>query len=149
MPFLGIAFAKHEVKVEVKGRKTGEENAKNSNNRRKAMEQKNQLFSILQISERLNIPKHTLRFWEKELNGVVVPLRTHGGQRRYTAQNLLILEEIKRCRESGLSLPEIGERIHRGGEKEEVPSSKIDLLATRVAEVVKTEVYNFFKKDKG
>jgi len=113
------------------------------------MEEKIQLLTILQVSEKLKVPKPTLRFWEKELNGVVVPLRTHGGQRRYTAQNLLVLEEIKKCRESGLSLPEIGERIHRGCEKEKVSSSKIDLLATRVAEVVKTEVYNFFKMDKG
>lgn len=112
------------------------------------MEEKNQLFTILQVSEKLKVPKPTLRFWEKELNGLVVPLRTHGGQRRYTMQNLLILEEIKRYRESGLSLPEIVEKIHRGCEKEELPSSKIDLLATRVAEVVKTEIYNFFKKDK-
>jgi DNA-binding transcriptional MerR regulator len=113
------------------------------------MEEKIQLPTILQVSEKLKVPKPTLRFWEKGLNGVVVPLRTHGEQRRYTPQNLLVLEEIKKCRESGLSPPEIGERIYRGWEKEEVPSSKIDLLAIRVAEVVKTEVYNFFKKDKG
>jgi DNA-binding transcriptional MerR regulator len=77
---------------------------------------------------------------------VVVPLRTHGGQRHYTEQNLLVPEEIKKCQESGLSLPEIGERIHRGWEKKEGPSNKIELLANRVAEVVKTEVYNFFKR---
>ncbi len=113
------------------------------------MEEKNQLFTILQVSEKLKVPKPTLRFWERELNRVIVPLRTHGGQRRYTAQNLLVLEEIKKCRENGLSLPEIRERIHRGFEEDEVSSSKIDLLAIRVAEVVKTEIYNFFKKDKG
>ena len=113
------------------------------------MEGKNQLFTILQVSEKLKVPKPTLRFWEKELNGAVVPLRTNGGQRRYNAQNLLVLEEIKKCRENGLSLSEIGERIHRGREEDELSSSKIDLLAIRVAEVVKTEVYNFFKKDKG
>jgi DNA-binding transcriptional MerR regulator len=79
------------------------------------MEENNQLFTILQVSERLKVPKPTLRFWEKELNGMVVPLRTHGGQRRYTAQNLLVLEEIKRCRENGLSLSEIVERIQPGG----------------------------------
>jgi DNA-binding transcriptional MerR regulator len=113
------------------------------------MEEKIQLLTILQVSEKLKVPKPTLRFWEKELNGVVVPLRTHGGQRRYTAQNLLVLEEIKRCRESGLSLSEIVEKIQPGSVREEVPFNKIDLLATRVAEVVKKEVYSFFKKDKG
>jgi hypothetical protein len=33
MPSRGIAFAKREVKVEVKGSRNAEENAKNSNNR--------------------------------------------------------------------------------------------------------------------
>ena len=113
------------------------------------MEDTNHLFTILQVSEKLKVPKPTLRFWEKELNGVVVPIRTHGGQRRYTAQDLLVLEEIKKCRESGLSLSAIVEKIQPGSGMDEVPSNKIDLLATRVAEAVKKEVYSFFKKDKG
>ena len=112
------------------------------------MEEKNQLFTILQVSEKLKVPPHTLRFWEKELNGLLVPLRTHGGQRRYTPQNLAVLEEVKRCRESGLSLPEIITRIQPCGEGESLPSQKINLLATRVAEAVKNEVYNFFKIEK-
>ena len=112
------------------------------------MEEKNQLFTILQVSEKLRVPPHTLRFWEKELNGLLVPLRTQGGQRRYTPQNLAVLEEVKRCRESGLSLPEIITRIQPCGEVESLPSQKINLLATRVAEVVKNEVYNFFKIEK-
>jgi DNA-binding transcriptional MerR regulator len=112
------------------------------------MEEKGQFFTIFQVSEKLKIPKHTLRFWEKELNGLVIPLRTHGGQRRYTPQNLVVLEEVKRCRESGLSLPEIIARINRCGEGESLPSQKINLLASRVAEAVKTEVYNFFKIEK-
>jgi DNA-binding transcriptional MerR regulator len=112
------------------------------------MEDKNQLFTILQVSERLKVPPHTLRFWEKELNGLLVPLRTHGGQRRYTLQNLAFLEEVKRCRESGLSLPEIIARINPGEEAGSLPPQKINLLATRVAEAVKTEVYNFFRIEK-
>ena len=112
------------------------------------MEEKNQLFTILQVSEKLNVPPHTLRFWEKELNGLLVPLRTHGRQRRYTPQNLAVLEEVKKCRESGLSLSEIIARINSYKEGESLPSQKINLLATRVAEAVKTEVYNFFKIEK-
>ncbi|KPK90024.1 MAG: hypothetical protein AMJ94_10610 [Deltaproteobacteria bacterium SM23_61] len=113
------------------------------------MEEKIQLFTILQVSEKLRVPPHTLRFWEKELNGLLVPLRTHGGQRRYTPQNLAMLEEVKRCRESGLSLSEIIARINPSGEEESLPSQKISLLANRVAEAVKTEVYNFFRIEKG
>ncbi|MGA2956264.1 MAG: MerR family transcriptional regulator [Thermodesulfobacteriota bacterium] len=109
---------------------------------------KNQLLTILQVSEKLNIPKHTLRFWEKELNGLLVPLRTNGGQRRYSTENLCLLEEIKRCRDNGLSLTEITEKIIQGFEGDAPQPSKVDLLATRVAEAVKTEVYNFFKTEK-
>ncbi len=111
---------------------------------------KNQLFSILQVSKKLNIPKHTLRFWEKELNGLLVPLRTEGGQRRYSTENLRLLEEIKNCRDNGMSLSEITEKITQGFEGEKSQPSNVDLLATRVAEAVKTEVYNFFKtRDEG
>ncbi len=109
------------------------------------MEVRDQLFTILQVSEKLKIPKHTLRFWEKELNGLLVPSRTNGGQRRYTVQNLAMLEEIKRCRDKGLSLPEIIERIGSGGEGGAPQMRAIEGLAYRVAEVVKVEVYNFLK----
>jgi len=143
------SLLKDEVKVEVKG--------KNSDKypqefeiglRLGTMEGKDQLFTIMQVSERLKIPKHTLRFWERELNGLVIPLRTRGGQRRYTLQNLALLEEVKRCRESGLSLPEIIARINPGEEAGSLPPQKVNLLATRVAEAVKTEVYNFFRTEK-
>jgi DNA-binding transcriptional MerR regulator len=113
------------------------------------MGENNQLFTILQVSEKLKVPKPTLRFWERELPGTVVPLRTPGGQRRYTSENLLVLEEIKRYRESGLSLSEILEKVQPARGNEEILPNKIDLLATQVAEVVKREVYSFFKKEKG
>jgi DNA-binding transcriptional MerR regulator len=112
------------------------------------MEGGDQLFSILQVSEKLKIPKHTLRFWEKELNGLLVPSRTNGGQRRYTVRNLAVLEEIKRCRGMGLSLPEIIERIGSVDEAGTPQMRAIERLAHRVAEVVKAEVNNFFKSQK-
>ena len=62
-----------------------------------AMQEKN-LLTIKQVSRRLNIPKPTLRFWEKELDGIIVPLRNNGGQRHYTPENIAIIEEIKKLR---------------------------------------------------
>ncbi len=111
------------------------------------MDEKEQLFTILQVSERLKIAKHTLRFWEKELGGLVAPLRTSGGQRRYTEQNVTVLEEVKRYRELGWSLPEISQRIASPCAPDGLEPAKIDLLASRVADVVKSEVYNFFVKE--
>ncbi len=103
-----------------------------------------QLFTIAKISEMVKVPKHTLRFWEREFNGSIVPLRTQGGQRRYTSENVAVIEMIKRLREKGLSLSEIKRTLGNGGKDGKSSKSKIDLLANRVAEVVKTEVYNFF-----
>ena len=112
------------------------------------MKSENHLFSILEVSEKLNIPTHTLRFWEKELNGLLAPLRTNGGQRRYTTENLLLLEEIKKCRDEGLSLAEINEKFGQSFKGEASQSSKVELLVSRVAQAVKTEVYNFLKTEK-
>jgi DNA-binding transcriptional MerR regulator len=111
------------------------------------MQRKNQLFSILTVSEKLDIPKHTLRFWEKELHGLLVPLRTNGGQRRYTAENLLLLEQIKKYRDNGFSLAQITEKIGEPSEEKECPSSNVELLASRVAQAVKAEVYHFLKTE--
>jgi len=135
------------VKVEVKGIKF-DRNSDNRFPRVRTMEEKIQLFTILQISERLNIPKHTLRFWEKELNGLLVPLGTNGRQRRYTVQNLFILEEIKKYRDNGYSIPEIVKKIGQTCEVESPGTTKIDLLVNRVAELVKTEIFNFLRSQK-
>lgn len=58
--------------------------------------QENNLISIQEVSVLLKVPKPTLRFWEKELDGILVPLRTDGGQRRYTVENITVIEEIKK-----------------------------------------------------
>ena len=63
-------------------------------------------------------------------------------------ENLLLLEEIKKCRENGLSLAEIIEKFSQSFEGEAFQPSKVDLLASRVAQAVKTEVYNFLKTEK-
>ena len=104
----------------------------------------NHLLSIAEISKKLRVQKHTLRFWEKEFNGTIVPLRTQGGQRRYGAEHVAVIEMIKKLRDRGLSVSAIKRELANGSKEVHGQTAKIDLLATRVAEVVKTEVYNFF-----
>jgi len=79
-----------------------------------AMEQKEKLLSIQQVSTKLNIPKPTLRFWEKEFEGFLQPFRTPGGQRRYTSEHIAIIEEIKKLKGTGLSLEEIKRKLGKG-----------------------------------
>ncbi len=104
-------------------------------------------FTIQQLSERLSIPKPTLRFWEKEMDGIVVPLRTPGGQRRYTTAHITVLERIKELRDSGKSIPEIKEYFYKGHNNGKLVDDEtaIDILTEKIAEIVKLEVRKFLK----
>ncbi len=108
-----------------------------------------QLFTIQQLSLKLGIPKPTLRFWEKELDGIIVPHRTRGKQRRYNLEHLAIIGKVKELREKGMSLSEIKNKLEnskkiRGNNSN---SDTVDLLAQRVAEVVRAEVYRFLEEE--
>jgi DNA-binding transcriptional MerR regulator len=51
------------------------------------------LYSIKEASELTDVPPHTLRFWERKIPGFLKPVRTDGGQRRYTSE---CLEKIRK-----------------------------------------------------
>jgi DNA-binding transcriptional MerR regulator len=104
-------------------------------------------FTIQELSERLDIPKPTLRFWEKELGGVIVPLRTAGGQRRYTNIHITVLGKIKDLRDSGKSITEIKEYFNNGHDHEKPIDDEIaiDILTKKIAELVKLEVTKFLR----
>ena len=117
------------------------------------MNQSEQHFTIQQISRKLNIPKPTLRFWEKELDGVIVPLRTPGGQRRYTPDHLNLIQKIQRMRKQGMRLSEIKTKLNAVNAGMKMPTNPVDfeVLVERVTEVVKTEIYRMLNHevDKG
>jgi UDP-N-acetylglucosamine 4,6-dehydratase len=112
-----------------------------------------QLFTIQQISRKLNIPKPTLRFWEKELDGIIVPLRTPGGQRRYTLEHLEIIQKINRMRKQGMHLTEIKTKLNNLNAGIKLPTGPVDfeVLVERVTEVVRSEIYRMLNHeiDKG
>jgi DNA-binding transcriptional MerR regulator len=106
-------------------------------------------LTIEEVSAHLKIPKHTLRFWEKIFEGVLVPSRTKGRQRRFNAENIALIIKIKKMRERGMSLTEIRDELNNGHSCSPSNSNHIDQLAKRVADVVKAEVYQFFEIEKG
>jgi DNA-binding transcriptional MerR regulator len=111
------------------------------------MDKQEKLFSIEEVSLKLRIPKHTLRFWERAFEGIFVPHRTPGGQRRYTFENIATIGQIKELRKKGMRLPDIKREFTNDNNGNLFNSSKADLLANKVAEVVKTEIYSFFKQE--
>jgi len=114
-----------------------------------SMDRQEQPLDIQQVSLKLKIPKPTLRFWEREFEGILVPLRTKGGQRRYTLEHISIIKEIKNLRSKGKSLAEIKRKLSnsRKVQGDNSDSNRIDFLANRVADIVKAEVYGFFERE--
>ena len=104
-------------------------------------------FSIGQVSKQLDVSCHTLRFWEKELDGILVPLRTSGGQRRYTTEHVKTIREIKRLRDNGFSLAEIKQRM-TGGNIINGPnrSDIVDRVAREIAEIVRLTLNSLLEK---
>ncbi len=111
------------------------------------MDQQEQLFTIQQLSTKLNIPKPTLRYWEKELEGIFVPLRTSGRQRRYTAEHISTIEEIKKLKGEGMSLLDIKQVFHNNRTGNLSNTVRIDLLLNRITEVVKAEIASFLENE--
>ena len=113
------------------------------------MDSQKDLYTIQQVSLALNIPKPTLRFWEKALDGIVLPLRTQGGQRRYNAEHIATIEDIAYLKKRGMSLSEIREQLSRQYKKKSdfSDSDKIEFFAERIAEVVKEEICNFLRNN--
>lgn len=108
------------------------------------MNQKEFLLTIQQLSNRLNIPKPTLRFWEKELGDLITPYRTSGGQRRYTYEHVSTIEKVQSLRERGISLAEIKRKFNRSDRSELSAQKEIEILAARLGKLVKDEIYKFY-----
>lgn len=104
-------------------------------------------FRIQEVSEKLQLPTSTIRYWENEFPEHLKPKRTNGGQRRYSTENISIIEVIKGMREKGMSLASIKRRLDGGDTSGMQDSSDIDLLASRVADLVRTEVAVFLKSE--
>jgi DNA-binding transcriptional MerR regulator len=53
------------------------------------------LLSIREVSALTGVAPHTLRFWEKEMPAVLRPIRTPGGQRRYSSETVERIRTIR------------------------------------------------------
>jgi len=59
-----------------------------------------------------DVEVHTLRYWEDEFRGLLDPIRTEGGQRRYRPQDIELVNRIKNLlREEMLTIPGARRRL--------------------------------------
>ena len=52
-------------------------------------------YRIQEVSEKLQVKRSTIRYWETEFSDLVKPKRTNGGQRRYSEEDIDNLRQIK------------------------------------------------------
>jgi len=99
------------------------------------------LFTIKQVSAQCGVSGSTLRFWEKKFPGLLAPVRSHGGQRRYSAQHLALIQRIKQLKDEGMSLDSIQDTIRMEAIGQGIDSAaRVEVIVERVAGLVKTEV---------
>lgn len=68
-------------------------------------------YSIREVAGMLQLPEHTLRFWEKEFPALK-PKKTGGGARQYTQKDVDLLRLIHHLvKEQGLTIKAARERL--------------------------------------
>jgi len=72
--------------------------------------------SINELSKRLNIPAHTLRYWEKQFPNAIRPTTGAGGRRYYREDVATAVEQIKNLlHEQGYTIAGVKKLIVSGG----------------------------------
>jgi DNA-binding transcriptional MerR regulator len=105
-------------------------------------------ISIQDVSERLGLPKSTLRYWERAFNGLISPTRTPGGQRRYSDSDVEIISSIHRYKKMRFSLSQIKDHLLRASQHlDHFETHQIDQLASKIAHTVRREIYHFFERE--
>ncbi|MEJ5165936.1 MAG: MerR family transcriptional regulator [Thermoanaerobaculia bacterium] len=87
------------------------------------MEEK--FYSIGEVSKILNIPVTTLRFFEENFPHLIKPLRTKGGHRRYSSEDIKSFKFIKEATQ-GTSLKKLKEHFSR--EEENNLKSRVEKI---------------------
>jgi DNA-binding transcriptional MerR regulator len=106
-------------------------------------------MSIQEVSDRVGLPKSTLRYWEKAFNEFFSPTRTSGGQRRYSEEEIKIISSICKYKKMGFSLNQIKAHIlNLSHQQKKFDPFEIDQLAKRISSKVKREIYIFFEQDR-
>ena len=69
------------------------------------MKDDGRLLRIGEVAEILEVPVHTLHYWERMFKDDLSPYRSRGGQRRYSGADVEKVREVKRLlKEEGYSI---------------------------------------------
>ena len=80
------------------------------------MEDKNEFFiPINEVSKELNVPAHTLRYWEKQFAGAIRPVTGAGNRRYYRRETVEKIRAIKSLLyDKGMTIAGVKKVLHNG-----------------------------------
>ncbi len=90
-------------------------------------------MKIKEVEECLQVPRATIRFYEKE--GLINPKKGENGYREYSDQDILILKKIIVLRKLGFSVADIEDVLDRAKPLSEVVTSNIANLENQIEEL--------------
>ena len=80
------------------------------------MEDKNEFFiPINEVSKELDVPAHTLRYWEKQFAGAIRPVTGAGNRRYYRRETIEKIRAIKSLLyDKGMTIAGVKKILHNG-----------------------------------
>ena len=80
------------------------------------MENKNEFFvPINEVAKELDVPAHTLRYWEKQFAGAIRPVTGAGNRRYYRRETIEKLRSIKSLLyDKGMTIAGVKKILHNG-----------------------------------
>ncbi|MER5500986.1 MULTISPECIES: MerR family transcriptional regulator [unclassified Streptomyces] len=98
------------------------------------------LLRIGEAAERLGVSTHLLRHWEA--TGVITPLRTASGARRYDPELMDALSIAIKCRRAGMSLDAIARLLNgRRQERGHLIAEQRDAINRQRARLARTAAF--------
>ena len=112
------------------------------------MENKNEFFvPINEVAKELDVPAHTLRYWEKQFAGAVRPVTGAGNRRYYRRETIEKLRAIKSLLyDKGMTIAGVKKVLHNGTFDAEVNNTKTPVNAG-VKKVESTQIKSINSDD--
>ncbi len=93
-------------------------------------------YSIREVSQMVNVPDSTLRYWEQVIP-LLNPKKNKGGTRFYSPEDVELIRRIKYLREAqSLSIPAVIKRIENDASGVDMRQRQTELLMRIHAELV-------------
>lgn len=82
---------------------------------------------INEVAKRLDVPAHTLRYWEKQFSNAIKPTTGAGGRRYYRRDTIEKLEAIKSLLyDKGMTIAGVKKILHNGTFNDEIADIKTE-----------------------